>query len=163
LGSRLVLLLVEDLTEARRIEAVRRDFVANVSQQILVSANYTIVAMIVGYAAITVVNTLVSVTRKRRAEFGLQRLTGATRAQVLGMLTVEGLLIGVVATVLGTAASATTIVPYSLVKSDSYLPSGSIGIYLAIVGGSLLLVFGATLLPSWRGMRSPAVETVKAA
>ncbi|MFF8729223.1 FtsX-like permease family protein [Streptomyces sp. NPDC015171] len=135
----------------------------NQIQQILVSANYTIVAMIVGYAAITVVNTLVSVTRKRRAEFGLQRLTGATRGQVLGMLTVEGVLIGVVATVLGTIASATTIVPYSLVKSDSYLPSGSIGIYLAIVGGSLVLVFGATLLPSWRGMRTPAVDTVKAA
>ncbi|MFB0614777.1 FtsX-like permease family protein [Streptomyces sp. AGS-58] len=135
----------------------------NQIQQILVSANYTIVAMIVGYAAITVVNTLVSVTRKRRAEFGLQRLTGATRAQVIGMLTVEGVLIGVVATVLGTLASAMTIVPYSLVKSDSYLPSGSIGIYLAIVGGSVLLVFGATLLPSWRGMRNPAVDTVKAA
>lgn len=119
--------------------------------------------MIVGYAAITVVNTLVAVTRKRRAEFGLQQLTGATRRQVLGMLTVEGVLIGVIATVLGTIAAATTIVPYSMVKSDSYLPSGSIGIYLAIVGGSLVLVFGATLLPSWRGMRTPAVDSVKAA
>ncbi|MCS0603074.1 FtsX-like permease family protein [Streptomyces sp. LP11] len=135
----------------------------NQIQQILASANYTIVAMIVGYAAITVVNTLVSVTRKRRAEFGLQRLTGATRRQVLGMLTVEGVLIAIVATVLGTLASATTIVPYSLVKTDSYLPDGSAGIYLAIVGGSLLLVFGATLLPSWRGMREPAVESVQAA
>lgn len=135
----------------------------NQIQQILVAANYTIVAMIVGYAAITVVNTLVAVTRKRRAEFGLQQLTGATRRQVLGMLTVEGVLIGVIATVLGTLASATTIVPYSMVKAGSYLPSGSIGVYLAVVGGSLLLVFGATLLPSWRGMRTPAVETVKAA
>ncbi|MGW3246965.1 sensor histidine kinase [Streptomyces sp. NPDC001070] len=34
LGSRLVLLLVEDLTDARRIEAVRRDFVANVSHEL---------------------------------------------------------------------------------------------------------------------------------
>ncbi|WP_052848563.1 sensor histidine kinase [Streptomyces avicenniae] len=34
LGARLVLLLVEDLTEARRIEAVRRDFVANVSHEL---------------------------------------------------------------------------------------------------------------------------------
>ncbi|MFH9612754.1 FtsX-like permease family protein [Streptomyces pratensis] len=135
----------------------------NQIQQILVAANYTIVAMIVGYAAITVVNTLVAVTRKRRAEFGLQQLTGATRRQVLGMLTVEGVLIGIIATVLGTIAAATTIVPYSMVKSDSYLPSGSPGIYLAIVGGSLVLVFGATLLPSWRGMRTPAVDTVKAA
>ncbi|MFC5906050.1 sensor histidine kinase [Streptacidiphilus monticola] len=34
LGSRLVLVLVEDLTEARRVEAVRRDFVANVSHEL---------------------------------------------------------------------------------------------------------------------------------
>jgi two-component system sensor histidine kinase SenX3 len=34
LGSRLLLLLVEDLTEARKIEAVRRDFVANVSHEL---------------------------------------------------------------------------------------------------------------------------------
>ncbi|MFB7652455.1 MULTISPECIES: FtsX-like permease family protein [unclassified Streptomyces] len=135
----------------------------NQIQQILVAANYTIVAMIVGYAAITVVNTLVAVTRKRRAEFGLQQLTGATQRQVLDMLTVEGVLIAVIAIVLGTIASATTIVPYSMVKADSYLPSGSIGTYLAIVGGSLILVFGATLLPAMRGMRTPAIETVKAA
>lgn len=34
LGSRLVLLLVEDRTEARRVDAVRRDFVANVSHEL---------------------------------------------------------------------------------------------------------------------------------
>ena len=34
LGSHHVLLLVEDLTEARRVEAVRRDFVANVSHEL---------------------------------------------------------------------------------------------------------------------------------
>ncbi|MET8183503.1 FtsX-like permease family protein [Streptomyces sp. NPDC005336] len=135
----------------------------NQIQQILVSANYTIVAMIVGYAAITVVNTLVAITRKRRTEFGLQRLTGATRAQVMGMLTVEGALVAIIATVLGTIASAMTIVPYSLVKNDSLLPSGSIGIYLGIVGGSLLLIFGATLYPTWRGMRTPPIETVTTA
>ncbi|MFB7664782.1 FtsX-like permease family protein [Kitasatospora sp. NPDC056138] len=130
-------------------------------QQILVSSNYTIVAMIVGYAAITVINTLVAVTRKRRSEFGLQRLTGATRAQVIGMLSVEGALVAVIATVLGTIAAATTIVPYSLVKADSPLPSGSIGIYLAIIGGALALIFGATLFPSWRGMRTPPIETAR--
>jgi two-component system sensor histidine kinase SenX3 len=34
IGSRLVLLLVEDRTEARRVDAVRRDFVANVSHEL---------------------------------------------------------------------------------------------------------------------------------
>ncbi|MGW4379309.1 FtsX-like permease family protein [Kitasatospora sp. NPDC004531] len=130
-------------------------------QQILVSSNYTVVAMIVGYAAITVVNSLVAVTRRRQGEFGLQRLTGATRAQVLGMLGVEGLLVALVATVLGTLAAAATIVPYSLVKADSVLPRGPLWLYPGIVGGALALVLGATLLPSWRGMRMPPVETAR--
>ena len=34
LGARLVLVLVEDKTEARRLEAIRRDFVANVSHEL---------------------------------------------------------------------------------------------------------------------------------
>ncbi|NYI07555.1 sensor histidine kinase [Allostreptomyces psammosilenae] len=34
IGSRLILLLVDDRTEARRIEAIRRDFVANVSHEL---------------------------------------------------------------------------------------------------------------------------------
>jgi two-component system sensor histidine kinase SenX3 len=34
LGSRLVLVLVEDRTEARRVDAIRRDFVANVSHEL---------------------------------------------------------------------------------------------------------------------------------
>ncbi|MGW3076596.1 MULTISPECIES: ABC transporter permease [unclassified Kitasatospora] len=135
----------------------------NQIQQILVSSNYTIVAMIVGYAAITVINSLVAVTRKRQGEFGLQRLTGSTKAQVLGMLSVEGALVAVIATILGTISSATTIVPYSLVKADSILPKGSIGIYLAIIGGALVLIFGATLFPSWRGMRTPPIETARSA
>ncbi|MFC5143221.1 FtsX-like permease family protein [Streptomyces aureoversilis] len=132
----------------------------NQIQQILVSANYTIVAMIVGYAAITVINALVAVTRQRNREFGLQRLTGATRGQVIGMLSVEGGLVAVIGTVLGTVAAATTIVPYSLVKNGTPMPEGSIGIYLAIIGGALALIFGATLVPSWRGMRTPPIETV---
>jgi putative ABC transport system permease protein len=127
-------------------------------EQILASSNYTIVAMIVGYAAITVVNSLLAVTRKRRGEFGLQRLTGATRAQVLAMLGVEGALIAVIATVLGTAAAATTVVPYSLVRSGSPLPSGPIGLYPAIVAGALALILAATLVPCWRGMRGAAID-----
>lgn len=129
-------------------------------QQILVSANYTIVAMIIGYAAITVVNTLVAATRKRGREFGLQRLTGSTRGQVLGMLGVEsGFIVGT-AVVLGTVAAAATMVPYSLVKSGSALPSGSPLIYLGIVGLAIVLTVGATMVPAWRGMARPAVDSV---
>ncbi|OZD59827.1 FtsX-like permease family protein [Rhodococcus sp. 14-2470-1a] len=129
-------------------------------QQILVSANYTIVAMIIGYAAITVVNTLVAATRKRGREFGLQRLTGSTRRQVLGMLGVEsGFIVGT-AVVLGTVAAAATMVPYSLVKSGSAMPSGSPMIYIGIVVLAIALTIGSTMVPAWRGMARPAVDSV---
>ncbi|OZF56294.1 ABC transporter permease [Rhodococcus sp. 14-2470-1b] len=129
-------------------------------QQILVSANYTIVAMIIGYAAITVVNTLVAATRKRGREFGLQRLTGSTRRQVLGMLGVEsGFIVGT-AVVLGTVAAAATMVPYSLVKSGSAMPSGSPMIYIGIVVVAIALTIGSTMVPAWRGMARPAVDSV---
>ena len=171
-----VVLAEEALARAREIDRIaatvpgasvagRASLVSQNSQiqQILVSANYTIVGMIVGYAAITVINSLVAVTGKRRREFGLQRLTGATRGQVIGMVGVEGVLIAVIRTVLGTIAAATTFVPYSLVKSGSPIPSGGIGIYLAIIGGSLSLVFADTLLPAWRGMRTAPIESVATA
>lgn len=131
-------------------------------QQILVSANYTIVAMIVGYAAITVVNSLVSATRTRRREFALQRLTGFRPGQVLRMLGVESALVCLIAIALGTVAAAATAVPYSWVKSGSVIPSGTFGIYLAIVAGAVVLTLGATLLPAAQGMRRPPIETVGA-
>src|SRR5690606_2444345 len=46
-------------------------------------ASYTIVIVIVTYTAISVINALASSTITRRREFGLQRLTGSTRGQVL--------------------------------------------------------------------------------
>ncbi|SNS44513.1 FtsX-like permease family protein [Rhodococcoides kyotonense] len=130
-------------------------------QQILVSANYTIVGMIIGYAAITVVGTLVAATRKRSREFGLQRLTGSTRRQVLEMLTVESGFVVTTAVVLGTVAASATTIPYSLVKSGSVVPSGSPMIYIGVVALAAVLTIVATAVPAWRGMARPAVESVR--
>ncbi|MFI5783817.1 ABC transporter permease [Nocardia sp. NPDC051570] len=140
----------------------RQGLISNNSrvQQILVSANYTIVAMIVGYAAITVVNSLVSATRTRRREFGLQQLIGFTPKQVLTMLAVECGLISFIAIALGTIAAAATAVPYAWVKSGSFIPSGGIGIYLTVAAAAVVLTAGATLYPAARGMRHPPIETV---
>jgi putative ABC transport system permease protein len=65
--------------------------------------NYLLVGMIVAFTAISVVNTLAMATASRRREFGLQRLTGATREQVLRMMAVEGALVAAIGILLGTA------------------------------------------------------------
>ncbi|PSK97227.1 putative ABC transport system permease protein [Haloactinopolyspora alba] len=132
-------------------------------QHTMAFANYTLVAMIVAYAAISMVNTLVSSAGARRREFGLQRLTGATRAQVLRMLGLEGVLVAGVGVVLGTVAAAATLVPFSVARTGSAAPSGPVLIYVTVVAAAFVLTLAATLLPAWRAMRGRPAEAAAAA
>jgi putative ABC transport system permease protein len=119
---------------------------------------YLMTGMITAYTAISVANTLVMATARRRREFGLQRLTGSTRAQIMRMMGIEGFLVALIGIVLGTIVAALAIMPFTLVASDSILPSGPIWIYLAIVGVAGLLAMTATLLPAWAATRAKPVE-----
>ncbi|MGW4831459.1 FtsX-like permease family protein [Amycolatopsis japonica] len=124
--------------------------------------NYLLVGMIIAYTVISVANTLVMATVRRRREFGLQRLTGSTRAQVLRMAGFEGGLVALVGIVLGTVVSAGAIVPFCLVAADSLLPMGSPLIYLTIIGLAAALALAATLVPAWAATRGPAVDAATA-
>ena len=120
--------------------------------------NYLLVGMIITYTVISVVNTLVMATTRRRREFGLQRLSGFTRPQVLRMAGVEGGLIATIAVLLGTVVAAGAIVPFCLVASDSLIPAGPVSIYLAVVGIALVLALTAILLPAWAATRGRPVD-----
>ncbi|MEV0390247.1 FtsX-like permease family protein [Nonomuraea sp. NPDC050643] len=128
----------------------------------LAPVNYLVVAMIITFTAIVVVNTLIAATRRRRREFGLLRLSAATRGQVLGMVAAEGVVTAVLAVVLGTVAAAATTVPYSLVKTGSPLASGPIWMYGAIAGGALLLVMAASLPTAAGALRTRPVDALSA-
>jgi putative ABC transport system permease protein len=131
-------------------------------QQTQAWVNYLLVGMIVAYTAISVVNTLVLATTRRRREFALLRLTGSTCGQVLRMMGMEGVLVAVIGIVLGTAVSTTTLVPFSVAASDSVLPSGPPWIYLAVIGTAAVLALTATLLPTWQALRShPAAAALE--
>ncbi|RIQ21374.1 ABC transporter permease [Jiangella rhizosphaerae] len=120
------------------------------------------VIMIAGYAAITVINTLASSTTARRREFGLQRLAGSTRGQVMRMVALEGAIVAVSGVALGTMASSAILVPVSLKRLDSVLPSGSPLIYAATAGLAVVLTLAATLLPAWRATRGRPAESALA-
>ncbi|MFJ8915115.1 FtsX-like permease family protein [Amycolatopsis sp. NPDC102389] len=124
--------------------------------------NYLLVGMIIAYTVISVANTLVMATMRRRREFGLQRLTGSTRAQVLRMAGFEGGLVALIGIVLGTVVSAGAIVPFCLVAADSLLPMGSPLIYLTIIGLAAALALAATLVPAWAATRGQAVDAATA-
>lgn len=141
--------------------ALTEVYAENVNTQVL--AGYLVVGVIVAYSAIALVNTLAMSTARRRREFGLQRITGSTPGQVLRMVTAEGLLIAVTGIVLGTVAALTTLVPFSLARSDSLMPSGPLWIYLAVIGSACVLTLVAMLLPTWLTLRQRPVEAVAVA
>jgi putative ABC transport system permease protein len=124
--------------------------------------NYLLAGLIILYTAISVINTLVVETADRRREFGLLRLSGAKRGQVIRMAGVEGTVVAITGVLLGTAISAGTLVPFSLAVSDSPLPSGPLWIYLAVAGAAGALTMFATLVPAWLATRQRPVDTVTA-
>lgn len=131
-------------------------------QEIGAWINYLMAGMIIAYTAISVVNSLVMSTTARRREFGLQRLTGATRGQILRMMTVEAGMTTVIGVLLGTVVAFTTLVPFTLVTDGSLLPKGPPAIFLAVTGAAAVLTFGATLLSTWAGLRTRPAEAAVA-
>ncbi|WP_439675642.1 FtsX-like permease family protein [Embleya sp. MST-111070] len=123
--------------------------------------NYLIIGVLTLYTALSLVNSLILATHNRRREFGLQRLSGATRGQIMRMSAVEATLTTLIGVILGTAAAAAAVVPFSLSLTDSWLPMGSIRIYAAVVGTAAVLTFAATLLPTWKVLRTNPVAVAQ--
>ncbi|MFF7091991.1 ABC transporter permease [Streptomyces rubradiris] len=115
-------------------------------------ANYTMAAVLGGFAAVAAVNTLVMTVLDRRRELGALRLVGATRRQVMRMLRWEGLLVAGAGVVLGTAIAAATLIPMTrgLTGEDPYVPPL---VYAAFAGGAVGLGLLAVTLPARAALR----------
>lgn len=131
-------------------------------QRNIETLNFVVVGMIVLFAAIMLVNTLVATIQNRRREFGQQRLAGSTPPQVLGMVSVEGAVLASAGVLFGSIASIVTVIPFSIARTDSVLPDQTIGIYLGVVGTAALTTLAASLIAARRTIRGPAVEAVAA-
>jgi putative ABC transport system permease protein len=125
--------------------------------------NYLLVGMLIAYTAVSVVNTLASATVRRRREFGLQRLTGSTRGQVLRMLTTEGVLVALTGIILGTLVALATLLPYASAVSTSAAPSGPFWIYLVIIGIAFALTMLSTLIPATKTLTTRPAEAASRA
>ncbi|MGW3076069.1 FtsX-like permease family protein [Kitasatospora sp. NPDC001132] len=78
--------------------------------------------LLVCFAAVSTVNTLVALTADRRREFALLRLVGATRRQLLRMLSVEAVLTTAIGVLLGAAVAAAASGAFSLAVTGSAAP-----------------------------------------
>jgi putative ABC transport system permease protein len=125
-------------------------------------ASFLLAAVVVGYAVIALINSLLIATAERRGEFALQRLIGATRGQVMWMMSVEALVRALIGIVLGTGVAAGALLPFGIALDGSALPSGPVWIYLTILGTAVALTFATILIPTALALRAGPVEAAVA-
>lgn len=121
--------------------------------------NLIALAVILGYIAIAVVNTLIMATGERRREFMLLQLVGATRRQVRAMMRAESAMVVVIAAVMGTLVSIPPLAGISFGISGQPLPSVSPIAYAVIVGSMSIVGVIALAAGTRSAMRgAPIVE-----
>ncbi|MFJ4367691.1 ABC transporter permease [Streptomyces chartreusis] len=124
----------------------------NTDRELNAWANYTMAAVLGGFAAVAAANTLVMTVLDRRRELGTLRLIGSTRRQVMRMLRWEGLLVVLAGIALGTAIAAATLIPMmrGLTGEGPYVPPL---VYSAFAGGAVALGLVAVTLPARLALR----------
>jgi len=189
-----VRLRLDDLFAAR---SVARELMARLPQNVFASdwtrshANFfraveiekrvmfIILTLIILVAAINIISTLVVAVTDKQADIAILRTLGAAPASVMQIFIVQGMVIGIVGTLIGaglgivTALNIDVIVPaiesafnikflskdvYLIPELPSDLQAGDVG---SIVLMALGLSFFATLYPSWRAARVNPAEALR--
>jgi len=140
---------------------------------------FVILALIVAVAAFNIVSTLVMVVTDKRSDIAILRTLGASPRSVMAVFMVQGVLIGVIGTLIGTvggvalALNVETLVPaleqmlgVDFLSADVYyiseLPSD---LHWGDVWRIAMLSFGlslvATIYPAWRAARTVLVEALR--
>ena len=140
---------------------------------------FVILSLIVGVAAFNLVSTLVMVVVDKEADIAILRTLGATPSTILGVFIVQGAIIGIIGTLLGTVGGVTlslnidTIIPAleqlfntKFLSAEVYyiseLPSELHWDEVALISSlALVLSLLATLYPAWRGSRIQPAEALR--
>src|SRR3954467_87317 len=140
---------------------------------------FLILALIVLVAAINIISTLVVAVKDKRADIAILRTLGARPGSVMQIFVVQGMIIGVIGTLIGvafgivTALNIDVIVPaienalgFKFLSKDVYLipelPSDlQSADVIAITLMALALSFVATLYPSWAAARVNPAEALR--
>jgi lipoprotein-releasing system permease protein len=189
-----VRLKLADLFEARR---VARELYRGIGGDILISdwtrshANvvraveiektmmFIILMLIVAVAAFNVVSTLVMVVTDKQSDIAILRTLGATPRSIMQVFMVQGVVIGVLGTLLGVAGGVAlalnidVVVPFlerllkiQFLSKEVYfineLPSDlHASDVIAITTVALVLALVATVYPSWRASRVRPAEALR--
>ena len=125
------------------------------------------VAIFVG--AFTIFNTLSITVAQRSREFGLLRMVGAMRRQILGSVLLEALAIGLLASTVGLAAGFgiakgldAIFDSMDIALPDAGMVFASRTVIVSMLVGTLVTLI-AGVIPAWRATRVPPVAALRAA
>lgn len=121
-------------------------------------ANYLLLGVIGGYAAVAVGNTLVMTMIERSREFALMRLIGATVGQVQRMVRWEAGLVALLGVAIGSAVGYATLIPFSRALGPGVSPYVPPLPYAVIAVGAALLALVASVLPTCRALTRRPIE-----
>jgi len=139
---------------------------------------FLILILIIAVAAFNLVSSLVMVVNDKQAEIAILRTIGATPSTILWIFIVQGMMVGMVGTLLGLiggvilASNATAIVnslqslfDVQLLSSSiyfvDYLPSKILFKDLwQVCAIAMLMSFLATIYPSWRASKTVIAEAL---
>jgi putative ABC transport system permease protein len=121
------------------------------------AVRYLALGLVVGFAAISVVNTLAMATFDRRRELALLRALGATRRQTLRMLRAETLASVATGLVLGAAVGGATLAGFAAGMTGTVVPGVSVPACAAVIVVTCLLAYLGTAAPARLLLRNPRV------
>ena len=140
---------------------------------------FLLLLLIVAVAAFNIVSTLVMVVTDKQSDIAILRTLGASPRSIMGIFMVQGALIGIIGTIIGTVGGVSlslnldTVVPFieglfgiqildPAVYYISVLPSDlhwdDVWVICSI---SLVLGLVATLYPAWRASKTQPAEALR--
>ena len=132
---------------------------------------FIILTLIILVAAFNIISSLIMVVMEKTKDIAILKSMGATATSILKIFVLEGLIIGVVGTILGLAGGISLceiLKRYQFIKlpSDVYyissLPVLMKGMdILFVVAATLGITFIATLYPAWQASRLDPVEAIR--
>ncbi len=131
---------------------------------------FLLLALIVLIAAFNLVGMLTMVIMEKRSEIGILRSMGASSSGIMSIFMVEGAIIGVIGTALGTVTglvvcSILSVVHLDLPKDVYFINTLPVLVkwmdVAAVAVASMLISFAATLYPSWEACRLLPLDAIK--
>jgi putative ABC transport system permease protein len=107
---------------------------------------YLLVAAVLAYTTVALINATAAAAAGRRRPLQLLRLAGASRGQVARAMTVDAVLVSGTGIALGTLLALATLLPFDSALGAPGLPAGPPWIYLTVTSAAVLLTVGVTRL-----------------